>query len=586
MKTTASWYNRRKLWMIVQVILIFFGFSQLLLSDAYFTPYFLISISSFLCLYLNSKTNIDLSTPHKWTIGLTSLLFVSMIVLANYPIWAVGGIRKTITFAIIFIGVFTGFWQIFKWVVSHINQLSWKFANVSWRPHRVFCIVFVIISTLNSLVLFLSKYPGILTTDSIVQINQIFSNTYSNHHPFLHTMIIRMCISIGTMLFHDINAGVALYSVISILFMAATFALTVATLAEIKVNRWLLVCTSAFFILMPYHIIYSVTMWKDVPFGAFVLLFYVFFFRIVCRLSLMPFNWFGFVISSIGFCLFRSNGLFAFVFTTLCFFILWKLKYKKMLFIMIGIVIASLIIKNPVYDALNVAQTDVVESLSIPVQQISRVIVEGEELTNEERELLNKIVDIDKIEQTYNPWISDPMKQLIRAKGNVEYINEHSTSFIKLYFQLLFRYPGSFVRGWVDQTRGYWNSGYSYWRWTNDLFKNDHGIFRTVQSESAARIIDNYLSIYTAIPALHIFISIGFFNWMVLGALFISIIRKDKVGAMMSIPIIMIVLSLLVATPVYSEFRYMYAVFCALPFILAVVLRPESMVENKEVSNG
>jgi hypothetical protein len=48
----------------------------------------------------------------------------------------------------------------------------------------------------------------------------------------------------------------------------------------------------------------------------------------------------------------------------------------------------------------------------------------------------------------------------------------------------------------------------------------------------------------------------------------------------------MIVLSLLVATPVYSEFRYMYAVFCALPFILAVVLRPESMVENKEVSNG
>lgn len=65
-------------------------------------------------------------------------------------------------------------------------------------------------------------------------------------------------------------------------------------------------------------------------------------------------------------------------------------------------------------------------------------------------------------------------------------------------------------------------------------------------------------------------------------ALFIAIVRKDKIGVMLTIPNIMVVFSLLVATPVYSEFRYDYAVFCTLPIVLALVLRPIPSVYGKE----
>ena len=34
-------------------------------------------------------------------------------------------------------------------------------------------------------------------------------------------------------------------------------------------------------------------------------------------------------------------------------------------------------------------------------------------------------------------------------------------------------------------------------------------------------------------------------------------------------PFLAVVLTLLVATPVYSEFRYAYAVFCGTPFLFA-----------------
>ena len=87
---------------------------------------------------------------------------------------------------------------------------------------------------------------------------------------------------------------------------------------------------------------------------------------------------------------------------------------------------------------------------------------------------------------------------------------------------------------------------------------------------------------FTKIEILRIFLSIGFFVWVNLIILFISIYRKDNTGILVNIPIIAIVLSLLIATPVFSEFRYAYAVFCALPIIMTIALRPILKSVKKE----
>jgi hypothetical protein len=228
MQLTQKRSMERKGLLIVQTILIFTGFSELLRSDAYFSPYLIVSIVAFSCLFLNWNDQTTLTSPEKWLIRIFCLLFASMITLANYPIWTIGGVRKVIIFSIIFGGTFLGFLQIFKWININLDKLLWRDDTHNWSPLFVFFVVFIIIIGLNVSILFLCKYPGNLTTDSINQIRQILTNSYSNHHPYWHTMTIKICISIGMKLFDDINAAVALYSVVSIIFVGASFSFTVA----------------------------------------------------------------------------------------------------------------------------------------------------------------------------------------------------------------------------------------------------------------------------------------------------------------------------------------------------------------------
>lgn len=572
---------------IIQMVAIIAAFSQLLTSDAYYVAYLFVLVPSLMCLHQNyqkiESSGCSTKKSDNWAVGIFGFLFACMVVFANYNLWDVGGVNKLILFLLFFFGSFFAFGNILCWIILHKDKIEWM-TSEAWKPLSVFFISFAIIAVINLMVLFLCKYPGNLTPDSVSQMQQLTSNVYSNHHPFYHTLTIKLFVDLGLTLFHNINAAVALYSTFSILLMAAAFSFSVATVDELKVPKLIIVLLIMFYALMPYHIMYSMTMWKDIFFGGFVLLFVIFFFRCLKNMSMKPFNYVGLVVSGFAFCLYRSNGYFAFVFTTIAFLIFWKLKSKKILAIMLIVLAGSFILKHPVLKALNVTQPDLIESLSVPAQQIARDVIGNDDLSKEDVKLLSKVIDVDKIPETYNSNISDPIKELVREKNNQEYIKSHAGEFIDLYFHRAVKHPFTYLKGWIDETRGYWNAGYSYWRWANGVQENDLGIQRTINSERINTLVNNYFARFESWPCLQIFLCIGFFDWLMLGAFFVSIIRRDKVGAMLSIPTIMIVFSLLVATPVFAEFRYDYAVFCALPIVLVLVLRPEDLVHGKEAA--
>ena len=103
------------------------------------------------------------------------------------------------------------------------------------------------------------------------------------------------------------------------------------------------------------------------------------------------------------------------------------------------IAIIAFTFKHPVLKMLHVTQPDMIESLSIPAQQISRVITDGGKLTKEERETLNQVVDIDLIHDTYDSGIADPIKNLVRNKNNQKFVIHNKMKLIKLYIDIAFR---------------------------------------------------------------------------------------------------------------------------------------------------
>ena len=573
----------------IQIVMMAFWASQLLYSEAYYVDYLLLVVLAVICCFFNTdgKTGLPdekIGKTENILVFLFAILFSGMVTLANYDIWkdhvsdfgyTFDSCYHVFSAGMLFFGGFFAFRHIFSALSLNIRKLTWKLSEKQTvKPKTVFLICFLLLVLSRSIVLFFCKYPGILSNDSIDQIGQTISGTYSNHQPFYHTLIIRGFMLLGMKLFRDINAAVAVYSLFQLLFTAFCFSFTVSTIARMRAPGWLILACTLFFLLMPYHIVYAVTMWKDVFWAGFILLLITVFYRCTAGIGNHNLNILLLAVSGLGVCLSRSNGLFVFCLLTGAMLILWRFQNRKQLLLFVLIIVVSVILKYPVLKKLQVEQPDIVESLSIPAQQIARVVCEGCELTDWEKAALSAVIDIERIPEAYQKHISDPVKYLVREKGCQVLIRENRADYLKLYLSLGLRYPRVYLRAWIDQTKGYWNAGYDYWRWKHGISANDFEIVRTVRCEWLHNCLEEYLWLFPELQILRPFLSIGLFVWLDLMMLFVSLIRKDKLGIFLSLPILTAVLSLLVATPVASEFRYMYSAFCALPMVMTVALRP------------
>ena len=590
--------NEQNLFVIRLIMILFWGF-QLLSGDAYYVNYSLLLMITAVCIFKNRETGEMLpgSKHGKYTdviIHVFAIMFSCMVAFANYKLWTFAVLPEDYGYRfkwcyhhfmriMLLVGGFLAFKNIFITVVRNIKYFVWNKRNniVNYKITFAGCLGLLVATRL--IVLFCCQYPGELTPDSISQMRQLLTGSYSNHHPFYHTMVIKFCVMTGMHLFHDINAAVATYSFFQIILTSLCFAFAVSTMARMEAPRWMVIASVLFFVLMPYHITYAITMWKDVMFGCFMLLLGTSVFRCMYRVGNKVLNYIVLAVSGIGTCLFRSNGFFVFVILTLAFIVLWKTKNKRLLLVFISVIIISFVMKHAVLAHLEVTQPDTIESLSVPVQQIARVVKEGCDLDEWQYDLLNKVIDVEKIPEIYSPYVSDPIKNLVRQKENQDLLAEQKMDYVKLYFSLGIKYPMVFLRAWIGQTRGYWNAGYEYWRWSTVIYENDLGIGRTTNNISVDLMFREYLWLFTDFQILRLFLSIGLFVWIDIFMLMIALLRKDKVGVFISLPILAVVASLLVATPVYSEFRYIYAAFCILPMVIVIALRP--IGGNREKAN-
>lgn len=590
---------------VIELALILYWCAYLSKSDAHIAPYLLVGLLALYFAVVRSRSAFAAETFSKSETRVTNgfaFLLASTVVLANYKMFvgaddggflaalASGRFKayQGIAEALLLWGI--GFW-LFKEILIGVAGLDGIKADSAPIKNKklMFGILGSVMALFYALFLFGSQYPGELTPDSIYQMTQLLTHSYSNHHPYYHTQIIHAVIAVGLKVFGDINRAVALYSVFSILVMTFSFLYVVETVYTCTQNRKILLVVFLFYLLMPFHIMYSMTMWKDVFFGASVTCFAVSCYRCLQSVGNGKWNWMMLLLASFGMGLLRSNGWVALFVSTMAFVVLFRKKYKKMFFLFAVVLLATFILKHPVLSFLQVTQPDTIESLSIPAQQIARVIVDGKTLTEEQSQIVSKVIDIDQVPKKYKNFISDPVKHLVRQKGNQKYLRQHPAEFLKLYWQLGLRYPHEYVKAWIDQTRGYWNGGYSYWRWSTGVKKNTLGIKRTVKSQFLDKALKKYLKIWETSPFLQLFLSIGLYVWGIVLLSYRAVMRRNREVLFATIPFLAVIATLLIATPVFAEFRYAYAIFCGFPFLLAIAFAKnpkEGRCEKRITVNG
>ena len=69
---------------------------------------------------------------------------------------------------------------------------------------------------------------------------------------------------------------------------------------------------------------------------------------------------------------------------------------------------------------------------------------------------IGKILKIEHVPELYTEYISDNMKELVRAH-NPEYLTSHKLDYLKLWIELGLEYPDIYLDAYVAQTRGYYS---------------------------------------------------------------------------------------------------------------------------------
>lgn len=423
---------------------------------------------------------------------------------------------------------------------------------------------------------FLYNFPGVMTPDSLSQYSQAMGLTgLNNHHPVAHTLLIQAFLSLGNALFHNTYAAIACYTVFQMLAMAFILLYAICVLYRNGAGKKLCFLFLLFYALVPYNGIFAVTMWKDILFSGFMLLLLLSIWQLQklaeagTALTEKPTLLLLFLLSGLLVCLMRSNGLYVFLLTVP--FLLWSFRRQWKLMVPAAVLVLScaFLIKGPVYTAMGVEMPAFSESLSIPAQQIARVVYEGRELTGEQIELLGRTVDYDSIADYYQPKLSDPVKALIQY-GHPEYLETHKGEYLKLWIQLGLRYPADYWNAFVDQTKGYWfpaapdlltNEGIS----PNDLNLTAQPILR---GQYIWKIVEIISKLYTIFPLYGLLYSIGAFTWAALFFFVNCLLNGRKKNGLLFVPCFAVLLTLLAATPVASDMRYAYSLILAMPLLL------------------
>jgi len=185
--------------------------------------------------------------------------------------------------------------------------------------------------------------------------------------------------------------------------------------------------------------------------------------------------------------------------------------------------------------------------------------------------MLEAVVPLAQIDEYYNPYLFDMTKNYIREHCNQSVIAKNKGEYAKLWLKVGLRNPMLYLEAEIRQTAGNYALHiphdqilYSEYFMVDNPFgiENERKVFSYDASLAMADFLQRFQAFYNKVW------SLGMNTWLLLFALACALYRGRR--AIVFAPCVMLLGSLLLATPVYNEFRYAYGVFVALPVLFGV----------------
>ncbi|MDD3335081.1 MAG: DUF6020 family protein [Eubacteriales bacterium] len=433
---------------------------------------------------------------------------------------------------------------------------------------------------------YLAYFPGMFNYDSAGEASQFLSGSYDGAFPPFHTMLLAGFYSLGQAA-HSPNAGIALYTAVQCLALAASMAYSVAYLHSLKRAGAMVVKAALLFALLPFHPLLAMSTTKDIFFSAALL-------TLMIQLHKgwqeperwkTGRQWAGVTLLCGGVCLLRPNGAAAVaVLIIVGFFLLGKGESRRRF---LAITLCGLALYGGVNVGLNAvlkpSRVGIRELLSVPLSQVARVYTKaaekGETLSQED-EILTFIPDANR----YQRHLADPIKRHTTVGVS------NMPAFLSLWGRLGKENPAAYVDAWAYLTKGYWHLDDATHL---DIYaeRGDHGYMETKNQDGygvtraslwpqAMETLDQLFveNEYCRIPVFATLMEPALWCWLLAAVGWIAIYRKNKGVLFCSVMLGGVALTLAFGACGYM--RYAYPMALCTPFVLGLCLAPKEGAVN------
>ena len=362
--------------------------------------------------------------------------------------------------ALLFVGLFVAVFAL-TCAVLLLYRFLLKRIPLREKPVRPLLVFFVswLVIFICWLPYFFTNYPGVIMADSIVIIKQALGiNPLTTHHPLAYTGLIWLCLSIGEAIFGGYVEGIAIYTIVQMLFMSAAFAAMLSWMARRRIPLPALLVILVAISLLSVFSLHAVCFWKDGIYACFMLLLAMRLFDGLANPETL--GQFSFLVRlallGLAVCLARTNGIFAMVLVWPCLVAFSKGDRGKVALAAVASLASFALIMNVATTALD-AKSDPVESYGIPLQQAAAVVVFEGDMNDEEREFMNTLLPLEDYKPEYLPCSVDGIKWA--DNFDKQYFADHQKEFLQVWASMLPKNLGIYANAYIMESYEYWTFG-------------------------------------------------------------------------------------------------------------------------------
>ena len=273
-------------------------------------------------------------------------------------------------------------------------------------------------------------------------------------------------------------------------------------------------------------------------------------------------NWIVFAVSICLVNLFRNNGIYI-ILITLPFLVLILKKRNKLK--VVGVILVTIILCSVMQKGIikynDIKSGNIAEALSIIIQQTSRYVVTYD-ITDEEKEIIEKIVLIEDIKDNYNPETVDYVKAKVKSNIPKEDLKDYFT----IWFKMFLKHPGVYFTATCNSVYGYFYPDKMEYKdgvakFNMDILENinisNFNIHENYLFANVRKIVTGAVLVIRNMPFICLLFNCGTYTWILLIVSFVLLYYKKLKELVCLVPLY-VVLLVCIASPVNAFMAFVF----------------------------